>query len=84
MQYDFKEKNEVTNFSGYRDFFNLFCKFFEKINIRKYDDVDDVYVRQIEYLSDPRTKEIDFESESESESDGLDSDDIDGLLSDED
>ena len=72
-----------------RDFYNLFCKFYEKINIRKYDDDDDVYVKPIEYYSGPRTKEIDFdfdfdfdfESESESESE---SDDIEGLLSDED
>ena len=61
MQYDFKEKNELTDFPGYRDFFNLFCKFYEKINIRKYDDEDDVYVKPIEYLSDPRSKKIDFD-----------------------
>ena len=49
----------------------MFCKFYEKINIRKYDDIDDVYVRPIEYYSDPRTKEIDFDS------DVIDSDDSD-------
>lgn len=53
----------------------MFCKFYEKINIRKYDDIDDVYVRPIEYYSDPRTKEIDFDS------DGFNSDDIEGLSS---
>ena len=86
MEYDFKEKNEKTYFSGYIDFYNLFSKFFEKINIRKYDDVDDVYDRPIEFLSDPRTEDIDFDfdSESESESDGFDSDDVDGLFSSDD
>ena len=71
MQYDFEEKNKVTNLLGFRDFYDLFCKFYEKINIRKYDDIDDVYVRPIEYYSDPRTKEIDFDS------DVIDSDDSD-------
>ena len=81
-----KKKNEKTYFSGYIDFYNLFSKFFEKINIRKYDDVDDVYDRPIEFLSDPRTEDIDFDfdSESESESDGFDSDDVDGLFSSDD
>ena len=89
MQYDFKEKNELTKFLGYRDFFNLFCKFYEKINFRKYDDDDDDYVKPTEYLSDPRIKEInfvfDFDSYGfDSDSDGVNSDDLEFILSDSD
>ena len=62
MNYDFKEKKEKTYFSGFIDFFILFSKLFEKINIRKYDDVGDVYVKPTEFLSDPRVEKMDFDS----------------------
>ena len=76
MKHDFQVKDHSLDFI---DFFNLFSKFFEKINIRKYDDVDDDYVKPFEYISGPRVNimEIDIDSDS----DGFVSEDIDGLFS---
>ena len=98
MEYDFdKVKSDVSysvDLSGYRDFYKLFCKFYDKINIGYEELVD---INYIEYISDPRNLEIEIEiesdndlfyeidSDSDSDSDSvIDSDDIDDLLSTED
>ena len=87
MHYDFDEDEIAGSYSvdlpRYRDFYKLFCKFYDKINIG-YEDDDDVYIKSIEYYSDPRSLESGDDINYESESDGIDSDDINGLLSSED
>ena len=57
-------------YSGFSDFYNLFCKFYDKINVGYDDDDDDddddcVYLKTIEYYSDPRNKVNDSDSDSD-------------------
>ena len=69
MNYDFEEDGKRSdNNLGYSDFYELFCKFYDKIKIEYFDNDDDVeYMMPIEYYSVRN-----------------DNDDIDGLLSSED
>ena len=60
MHFDFEEDEEFDeghpdDYPGYRDFYELFCKFYDKINF-----------------------------DSDSDSDGVDSDDLEDILSDSD
>ena len=60
MHFDFEEDEEFDeghpdDFLGYREFYELFCKFYDKINF-----------------------------DSDSDSDGVDSDDLENILSDSD
>ena len=82
MNFDFEEyEKRSDNNPGYRDFYELFCKFYDKIKIEYFDnDDDDVgYMMPIEYYS-VRNDSDDIDGLLSSE----DSDNTDGLLSSED
>ena len=51
---DFEEVDK----SDYRDFYELFCKFYEKIKIVYYDDDDDEYVYSDSEYSDSEDSDI--------------------------
>ena len=53
INYDFEEDEERgDNIPGYRDFYELFCKFYEKIKIEYFDNDDGgEYMMPIEYYS---------------------------------
>ena len=53
INYDFEEDEERSdNIPGYRDFYELFCKFYEKIKIEYFDNDDGgEYMMPIEYYS---------------------------------
>ena len=51
MSYDFEEDGKRSDTKpGYRDFYGLFCKFYDKIKIEYFDD-DVEYMMPIEYYS---------------------------------
>ena len=51
MIYDFEEDGKRSdNKPGYTDFYELFCKFYDKIKIEYFDD-DVEYMMPIEYYS---------------------------------
>ena len=53
MIYDFEEDEKRSDDNpGYRDFYELFCKFYNKIKIEYYDDDDGEYMMPIEYYSE--------------------------------
>ena len=82
INYDFEEDEKRSDDNpGYRDFYELFCKFYDKIKIEYFDnDDDDVgYMMPIEYYS-VRNDSDDIDGLLSSE----DSDNTDGLLSSED
>ena len=56
MNFDFEEyEKRSDNNPGYRDFYELFCKFYNKIKIEYFDSDDEGgYMFPIEYYSDPR------------------------------
>ena len=73
LKYDlemFTDDEMSTNdfYPGFSDFYELFCKFYYKINIAydddDYDDYDD-YLKTIEYYGDPRNKVNDSDSDSD-------------------
>ena len=86
LKYDlemFTDDEMSTNdfYPGFCDFYELFCKFYYKVNIAYDDDDDyDAVLKTIEYYGDPRNKVID----SDIDSDGVDSDDLEDILSDSD
>ena len=82
MNHDFEEDGKrCCDKLGYRYFYELFCKFYDKIKIEYFDnDDDDVgYMMPIEYYS-VRNDSDDIDGLLSSE----DSDNTDGLLSSED
>ena len=82
LNYDFEEDEKRSDDNpSYRDFYELFCKFYDKIKIEYFDnDDDDVgYMMPIEYYS-VRNDSDDIDGLLSSE----DSDNTDGLLSSED
>ena len=55
MIYDFEEDEKRSDDNpGYRDFYDLFCKFYNKIKIEYFDSDDDEggYMKPIEYYND--------------------------------
>ena len=55
MNYDFEEDGTRCDDSlGYRDFYELFCKFHDKIKIVYFDNDDEEYMMPIEFHADPR------------------------------
>ena len=70
LKYIFEMYNFNDYYSGFSDFYNLFCKFYDKINVGYDDDDDDddcVYLKTIEYYSDPRNKVNDGDSDFDSD-----------------
>ena len=65
MNYDFEEDGtRCDDNPGYRDFYELFCKFYNKIKIEYFDSDDEGgYMFPIEYYSDPRIEENRIDSE---------------------
>ena len=59
-----KYENDDGFYPGFSDFYNLFCKFYDKINVGR-DCINDIdfYVNRIEYHSDPRNKISDSDNE---------------------
>ena len=55
-------------YSGFSDFYELFCKFYYKINIAYDDDDYDAVLKTIEHLGDPRNKDS-YVSDSDSDDD---------------
>ena len=52
MIYDFEEDEKRSDDNpGYRDFYELFCKFYNKIKNEYYDDDDVEYMMPIDYYS---------------------------------
>ena len=63
LKYEFEMHNDDELcaddfYLGFSNFYNLFCKFYDKINVGN-DDDDYDYLKTIEYYSDPRNKVID-------------------------
>ena len=74
MNYDFEEDEKRSDDNpGYRDFYELFCKFYDKIKIEYFDNDDDddgEYMMPIEYYN----VDIDDLISSEDSEDSEDSD----------
>ena len=73
MNYDFEEDEKRSDDNpSYRDFYELFCKFYDKIKIEYFDNDDDdgEYMMPIEYYND----DIDDLISSEDSEDSEDSD----------
>ena len=69
--YNKDEMYKYEFYQGFKDFYNLFCKFYDKINI----DEDDYFIKTIENYIDPRNNVIGYDFDS-------DSDDLDDILPD--
>ena len=83
MKYDFEEDEERSdNIPGYRDFYEIFCKFYGKIKIEDYDDNDydyDYYydyMYPVEYYSYLNLNVLNFKDDLLSSEDSEDSDDL--------
>ena len=96
MKYDLEEDEERSdNIPGYRDFYEIFCKFYGKIKIEDYD-VNDYdynnyyydYMYPVEYYSYLNLNVLNFKDDLLSSEDSEDSDsdsdsDSDGVNSDD-
>ena len=97
MHFDFEEDKDEDEYEiddfysvdlpGYRDFYELFCKFYDEINVGFSESESESHIDIDDLLSDFDNLiefGIESDSDSDSESDVIDSDEINGLFSSED